>query len=92
MSETACIVANMRTIMVDWLIRHNYDGLWHDHDCACKVDDLMPCDEPLPECMPGHKILCPGHEFCEWDGPPGHSMHFHIGMKQEGRDEQKHGR
>ena len=31
-----------------------YAGEGGDDGCACKLDDLMPCDAPCMECRPGY--------------------------------------
>jgi len=56
--------------MVSAYLRQNgYDGLWSpDGECACKRDDLMPCDgESIDKCRPGYLAPCPDdcgeHEF-----------------------------
>ena len=48
-----------------------FDGLWSNQGCACKIGNLMPCDEPQPECEPGELAECDG--TCE-DG----KCDFHI--------------
>lgn len=50
------------------LVRAGYDGLVND-DCACIVDNLMPCGEPGTSCLAGHKVdgcsdTC--GEGCDW--------------------------
>lgn len=45
---------NIREIVGKWLKTNGYDGLYYDSDCGCKVDDLMVCGEPNPDCSPGY--------------------------------------
>ena len=53
----------VKDILAGYLIKHNYDGLFHeDGMCACHVnDDLMDhcCEDPI-DCVPGfkHPIDC----------------------------------
>ena len=35
----------IKEIVTDWLKQHDCEGLAHN-DCACELDDLMPCGEP----------------------------------------------
>jgi hypothetical protein len=46
------------------LERDGYDGLFNDKECACKTDDLMPCEGPATYCRPGY--LRPLTD-AEWD-------------------------
>ena len=55
---------DVREIVKIWLKNNGYDGLFDEFECACEISDLMPCDEPHPDCKPGYKVICPeGHEF-----------------------------
>ena len=57
---------------MEYLKANGFDGLFNDNDCACSINDLMPCDEPGLDCQPGFKFPCP--EDCgEHD--------YHIGPK-----------
>lgn len=48
---------DIRDIVKAYLVTHGYDGLYEpDNDCACKLSDLMPCDQPMQSCRPGHVI------------------------------------
>lgn len=38
-------------ICTSWLRDHGYDGLCMPGCCGCGLDDLMPCQEPSPECQ-----------------------------------------
>ncbi len=50
-----------------------YDGLFSDwHDCGCEIEDLMPCDEPRPDCTAGFKMPCSCDGKCD----------FHIGLEK----------
>lgn len=44
---------NIKRIVEERLRKDGYDGLYCD-GCGCRVDDLMPCGEPVMECRPGH--------------------------------------
>lgn len=65
---------NIREIVKQWLIDNKYDGLYSD-DCACVIDDLIPCDFVEAGCKAGHRIPCPGKERCDFYG----DCKFHIG-------------
>lgn len=65
---------NLREIVRDWLKCCGFDGLFNYGNCACSVDDLMPCCEPSPDCMAGYAIACCecsntccDHNTCEFD-------------------------
>ena len=46
-------------IVKRWLVENKYDGLFSPGVCSCKIDDLMPCDEPnCTECEAGHVKYC----------------------------------
>lgn len=52
-------MTTVRDIVRLHLAQGGFDGLYCD-DCACTVDDLMPCDEiGIGECEPGMKSSCP---------------------------------
>lgn len=55
------------TMIKEWLIKHSYDGLFNpDFDCACKLDDLMPCLEPnIHSCCAGYIDKCNCGDRCE---------------------------
>ena len=64
---------NVKTILIDFLKQHNYDGLLNaDLECGCAIDDLIPCDFNFSECEPAYKLECPcenegEHEACEYN-------------------------
>lgn len=43
----------VRTIVEEYLSEAGFDGLWSKEDCACKLDDLMPCYWDCRDCQPG---------------------------------------
>ena len=46
----------LKEIVKDWLIQRGLDGLCdYDCECACGIDDLMPCDQPGTMCMAAFK-------------------------------------
>ncbi len=65
-------------LITDGLRRHGFDGLFNtDGECACKIGELVPCDELSESCEPGVFIdepcsNCGGGESCD----------FHIGRKK----------
>ena len=68
---------NVKQIIEEHLKRCGYDGLMATSgtECACLVDDLMPCEGDISGCVPGWKIHC--GENCEVDGCAG-DMDFHV--------------
>ena len=42
-------------ITEEWLKANGYDGLFSRGECACVLDDLMPCGEPQPDCEAGYQ-------------------------------------
>lgn len=48
---------NTKEIVVAHLKANGLDGLVAEcRECACLVDDLMPCDDPGQGCEAGHKV------------------------------------
>ena len=76
---------DVRDIVKIYLTEHNYDGLYDDDgECACLLDDLMPCDqETALDCIPGHTTPCPGGENCQFD-PDGDHYHMEAGRRPIG--------
>ena len=74
--KTGDVDMNLKKIVAEWLVENGYEGLYREI-CGCKVDDLMPCDEPGPDCKPGHIVPCPGPATCEAGG----CCEWHIGEK-----------
>lgn len=62
----------LKDIVGAYLIKWRYDGLYNtDAGCACKLSNLMPCDQPGCSCEPGYLRPCDCGEGCS----------FHIGSK-----------
>jgi hypothetical protein len=51
-----------------YLASFGFDGLYHEGDCACLIDDLVPCDNDCSGCKPGYKVPCKGGDDCPLDG------------------------
>ncbi len=69
---------NVRGIIQQYLKDNGYDGLFYPGECACKVDDLIPCNaDCYMDCEPGYvtPCNCGDHDF-------------HIGPKQLKTSEQ----
>lgn len=66
-----------------------YDGLFNaDLECACRLQDLCPCENPGEECEPGHYVDCPTD--CDYHNSRlPKSRHFHIGKKDAERTKEK---
>ena len=45
----------LHEIAAEWLKTNGYDGLFLVSECACEIDELMPCGEPHPDCEAGYK-------------------------------------
>lgn len=64
----------VKEVLIEYLKKHGYDGLYCD-ECACLFDDLAPCcpENWITKCEPGYKQPC----------PPECSEHpFHVGAKK----------
>jgi len=62
-----------------------YDGLYNvEADCACRLRNLCPCDEPdLEQCRPGYLLPCPAE--C--------GLHaWHIGARRGGAQARPYGK
>lgn len=67
------ISLTVKGIVAGFLKDSVFDGLWcPDADCACALDDLMPCDSFVIGCCPGYKQKCDCGEH-DW----------HIGTEKE---------
>jgi len=58
---------NVQEIVREYLKKNEFDGLYNSWECACGIDDLMPCDEVMPDCMPGYKQVMTESESSEFD-------------------------
>lgn len=48
--------SGLQPLVLQALIRDGFDGLYNTGlDCACVLDDLMPCDAPRLECCSGYR-------------------------------------
>lgn len=51
---------NLKQIVATELKRIGADGLCNE-DCGCSLNDFMPCNTPLPNCVPAKKKdVCQG--------------------------------
>ena len=44
-------------ILNDYLKENGYGGLYLSGECACEVDDLVPCGGDPTDCCPGYKVM-----------------------------------
>ena len=56
----------VKEIIATWLKDNGFDGLFHDSDCGCLVEDLAPCCEDISHCEPGYRYTAPPDS--EWEG------------------------
>ena len=49
---------DIKEIITKHLKDNKFDGLFYPSECACLVEDLMPCGEPHIECEAGYKSTC----------------------------------
>jgi len=49
----------VKEILIEWLLKWGYSGLWNDEECGCPIDDLILCSgEGIEDCRPGYKVKC----------------------------------
>jgi len=51
-----------KDIITEYLKTNGYDGLFND-ECACGLDDLMPCDGGYGDCVPGYEAPSDSSEY-----------------------------
>ena len=67
----------VKEIIIKHLEDNGYDGLVSSGcECACKLDDLNPCDESMIDCEAGYLTKC----NCDMD------CDFHISTKKEEKE------
>ena len=54
-------------IIIRYLQNHGYDGLYHETECGCEIDNLAPCGNDFSECKPGYKVAPPVGTDCDFD-------------------------
>jgi len=47
---------SVKEIIKDYLIEKGYDGLYSAGNCACKIDDLIPCQDSCENCCAGYLL------------------------------------
>lgn len=65
-------------IVKNYLNEKGYDGLYRPGTCACKIDDLMSCDNFEMDCEAGY-LLTGENVHC--DNCEGSPCDFHIGAQ-----------
>lgn len=70
---------NVRELLKQTLEEAGFEGLTSG-ECACFLDDLVPCENDFGYCLPGHKVPCPGPEHCELG--KGCAYHIKAGPKK----------
>jgi len=57
MEGTDRMAKRLSDIVREWLRDHGFDGLCNcAAECGCRLDDLMPCEEPGPDCEAGYDV------------------------------------
>jgi len=58
---------NLTGILKKWLTENKYDGLFnYECECACIIDDLVPCGDPQEDCEPGYRSPCDCIDDHDW--------------------------
>lgn len=66
------------SIVKEWLTVNGYSGLFQPgEECACSLDDLMPCMDFGRDCEPGYREACDPATCTEGGG-----CEFHINPKK----------
>ena len=65
---------NVRDIVLEYLVKNGYDGLYSDFECACDLKTLVNCGDDMEDCQPGYRGVCD----CEDDegNDPEHDYHI----------------
>ena len=63
---------NVREIIIAYLKKNGFDGLYIPGECGCNIDALMPCESNPDECIPGFQFPCDCGDHA-----------FHVGPKKE---------
>ncbi len=64
----------VKEIVTEYLKANEFDGLYSPGECACEINDIMPCGgEGFMSCEAGYKGPCP---------PECGDCDFHIGPEK----------
>jgi hypothetical protein len=56
----------VREIVAEYIKEHGFDGLYCADECACGLDNLIPCDGGgLSSCCTGYRVRCDCGEGCD---------------------------
>jgi len=71
----------VKKIISQWLISEGFDGLYNTGlECACGLENLIPCESDPSECLPGYRNPCDiehcGYEESGCDDPGGYDFHI----------------
>jgi hypothetical protein len=54
----------IKEVVERYLLDNEYDGLYNERgECACFIDDLMPCGCDCESCIAGYKFECQNCDF-----------------------------
>ena len=67
---------DVKSIVVEYLKAHKYDGLCLTNGCACLLEDFVPCGAISGKCRPGHRVNVSADAAC-WCDEIG-TDHWHI--------------
>jgi len=57
----------VKDILINYLKKNKYDGLYYPGECHCIPYDLIPCGNDPSECKPGVKVPCTCGLKCDFD-------------------------
>lgn len=58
---------NIKEILHQYLSDNKYDGLFLNDECACRLEEFMPCNAPNTNCTAGYILKGRNHKDNEYD-------------------------
>ena len=72
----------VKKIIINYLKKNGYEGLYDSNNCGCDIKDLADCEENFSGCSPGYKKDCKKCDNKDEKGNCNEGIEYCIGGKK----------